>query len=78
MSKERTTVKVTINFPIDIEVGKQGLTYITSPLIRGLFLGLPKADDKTIKDSVTGVINALTQATLIPIEEAANAITVED
>jgi predicted RNase H-like HicB family nuclease len=55
-------------FPIDIEQGKAGLFYITSPLVPGLLV-TGRTENEAL-DSVQGALNDLTEAiTLFKAEE---------
>ncbi len=50
----RTWAEVTVRIPIDIEVGDGGLTYVTSPFIRGLLVA-----EKTEQDALDKLPNSI-------------------
>lgn len=58
MTTKRTTV--TVKLPVDIEQGKAGLVYVTSPLVKGLMAA--RGTEKEALGDVQLVLDSLTAA----------------
>src|SRR5260370_41290477 len=61
----RKLIHVAFDFPVDIEHGKTGLIYISSPLVRGLLIGA-RTEEEALRQ-VPDVLAKLSRATMLPV-----------
>ena len=67
-AKKRSTVRVTIDLPVEIEHGETGLSYLTSPLITGLLIAGVSEDDvlRRVQGSIVNLTTAIGAALTSP------------
>ena len=61
----RKLIHVAFDFPVDIEHGKTGLVYISSPLVKGLLIAAENEDEALRQ--MPDVLAKLAQATMLPV-----------